>query len=182
MFNKIKNKGYAINKKKIILITIHRRENFGRRFIKICNTIKILAKENRNIDFVVTVHPNPYVKSTLQKFLKNINNIYLIKPLFYPEFIFLSSISKIIMSDSGGMQEELPTLKKYLILLREKTERKETIDLGYSFICGSSKNKIINKFKKLININNEHKKFKKNPFGDGKSSEKIFNFTKDKLI
>ncbi len=182
MINKIKFKGYSVNKKKIILITIHRRENFGKRFIKICNTIKILANQYKNIDFVVTVHPNPYVKKTLKKFLNKITNIYLIKPLFYPEFIYLSSISKIIMSDSGGMQEELPTLKKYLILLREKTERKETIEIGYSFICGSSKNKIINKFKKLININDEYKKFKRNPFGDGKSSEKIFNFTKDKLI
>jgi len=86
------------------------------------------------------------------------------------------------MSDSGGMQEELPTLKKYLILLREKTERKETIDLGYSFICGSNKNKILEKFKKLINLNNENKKFKQNPFGDGNSSKKIYQFTKKKLI
>ena len=86
------------------------------------------------------------------------------------------------MSDSGGMQEELPTLKKYLILLREKTERNETIRLGYSFICGSSKSKIVNKFNNLINLNNEKKKFTKNPFGDGKASEKIFKFTKKNLI
>ena len=182
IINKIKIKGYLIDKKKIVLVTIHRRENFGNRFIKICNTIKILAKKYTNVNFVITVHPNPYVKNTLNKMLKNIKNIYLIKPLFYPEFIFLSNKAKLIMSDSGGMQEELPTLKKYLILLREKTERKETISLGYSFICGSSKNKILKKFKKLININDEEKKFKRNPFGSGNSSEKIFKFTKKKLV
>ena len=113
--------------------------------------------------------------------LKKIQNIYLIKPLFYPEFIFLSSKAKIVMSDSGGMQEELPTLKKYLILLREKTERNETINLGYSFICGSNKNKILKKFKYLIHLNNENKKFKQNPFGDGNSSKKIYQFTLKKL-
>ena len=85
------------------------------------------------------------------------------------------------MSDSGGMQEELPTLKKYLILLRKKTERNETINLGYSFICGSNKNKILKKFKNLINLNNENKKFKQNPFGDGNSSKKIYQFTLKKL-
>lgn len=182
LISKIKNKGYKIKNRKIVLITIHRRENFGNRFLKICNTIKILSSKYYNIDFVVTVHPNPYVKKTLNKTLKDIKNIFLIKPLFYPEFIYLSSKAKLVMSDSGGMQEELPTLKKYLILLREKTEREETIDLGYSFICGSNKNKILEKFKKLINLNNENKKFKQNPFGDGNSSKRIYQFTKKKLI
>ena len=82
------------------------------------------------------------------------------------------------MSDSGGIQEELPTLKKYLILLREKTEREETIKLGYSFICGSSKKKIINVFRKLIIKSDYDNKFKYNPFGDGKSSARIYNFVK----
>tara|TARA_Y100000591_G_C21827929_1_gene697791 strand:+ start:414 stop:1541 length:1128 start_codon:yes stop_codon:yes gene_type:complete len=181
LISKIKTKGYTIKNKKIVLITIHRRENFGDRFLKICKTIKVLSKKYNNIDFVITVHPNPYVKKTLNKMLKKIQNIYLIKPLFYPEFIFLSSKAKIVMSDSGGMQEELPTLKKYLILLREKTERNETINLGYSFICGSNKNKILKKFKYLIHLNNENKKFKQNPFGDGNSSKKIYQFTLKKL-
>ena len=182
LVSKIKNKGYIIKNKKIVLITIHRRENFGDRFLKICNIIKILSKKYYNIDFVITVHPNPYVKKTLNKKLKDKKNIFLIKPLFYPEFIYLSSKAKLVMSDSGGMQEELPTLKKYLILLREKTERKETIDLGYSFICGSNKNKILKKFKKLIDLDNENKKFNQNPFGDGNSSKKIYQFTRKKLI
>jgi len=181
LISKIKTKGYTIKHKKIVLITIHRRENFGDRFLKICKTIKVLSNKYNKIDFVITVHPNPYVKKTLNKMLKKKQNIYLIKPLFYPEFIFLSSKAKIVMSDSGGMQEELPTLKKYLILLRKKTERNETINLGYSFICGSNKNKILKKFKNLINLNNENKKFKQNPFGDGNSSKKIYQFTLKKL-
>lgn len=182
LIKNIKKKGYQIKNRKIVLITIHRRENFGPRFIRICETIKILSKNYKEVDFVITLHPNPYVKKTLTKVLSNIKNIFLINPLFYPEFIFLSSKAKLVMSDSGGMQEELPTLKKYLILLREKTERNETIRLGYSFICGSSKSKIVNKFNNLINLNNEKKKFTKNPFGDGKASEKIFIFTKKNLI
>ena len=84
------------------------------------------------------------------------------------------------MSDSGGIQEELPSLKKYLILLREKTERNETVKLGYSFICGSSKTKILKNFKKLINKKNQNHKFKANPFGNGNSAKMIFNFIKKK--
>ena len=181
LIRRIKKKGYEIKHRKIVVVTIHRRENFGYRFLKICETIKLLSNKYNNIDFVITVHPNPYVKKTLNKTLKKLKNVFLIKPLFYPEFIFLSSKAKLVMSDSGGMQEELPTLKKYLILLREKTERKETINLGYSFVCGSYKNKILKKFKYLIHLNNENKKFKQNPFGNGNSSRKIYKFTLEKL-
>ena len=181
LIRRIKKKGYEIKDRKIVIVTIHRRENFGYRFLKICETIKLLSNKYNNIDFVITVHPNPYVKKTLNKTLKKLKNVFLIKPLFYPEFIFLSSKAKLVMSDSGGMQEELPTLKKYLILLREKTERKETINLGYSFVCGSYKNKILKKFKYLIHLNNENKKFKQNPFGNGNSSRKIYKFTLEKL-
>ena len=138
-------------------------------------------KGYKNIDFVVTVHPNPYVKKTLNKFLNKTNNIYLIKALFYPEFIFLLKKASLILSDSGGIQEELPTLKKYLILLREKTERNETIKLGYSFICGSSKTKILKNFKKLIAKKDQNLKFKTNPFGNGDSARIIFNFIKQKI-
>ena len=177
----ISKKGFVVKKRKIVLVTIHRRENFGSRFENICKTIKLLAKLYKNIDFVVTVHPNPYVKKTLNKFLNKTNNIYLIKALFYPEFIFLLKKASLILSDSGGIQEELPTLKKYLILLREKTERNETIKLGYSFICGSSKTKILKNFKKLIAKKDQNLKFKTNPFGNGDSARIIFNFIKQKI-
>ena len=178
--NIISKKGFTLKKRKIVLVTIHRRENFGIRFENICKTIKLLAKLYVEIDFVVTVHPNPYVKKTLNKFLHKIDNIYLIKALFYPEFIFLLKKSSLVMSDSGGIQEELPSLKKYLILLREKTERNETVKLGYSFICGSSKKKILKNFKNLINKKDQNYRFKANPFGNGNSAEMIFNFIKKK--
>ena len=178
LINKIRKKGYQVSNKKLILVTIHRRENFGKRFENICKTIKYLSKVYKNYDFVITIHPNPYVKKTLMKYLANKKNIFLIKPLFYPEFIFALKKSTFVLSDSGGIQEELPTLKKYLILLREKTEREETIKLGYSFICGSSKKKIINVFRKLIIKSDYDNKFKYNPFGDGKSSARIYNFVK----
>lgn len=181
LVNKIKKRGYVVNKKNLILITIHRRENFGLRFENICRTIKYLANIYKDFEFVITVHPNPYVQNTLRKHLKNIKNIFLIKPLFYPEFIYLVKKCSFVMSDSGGIQEELPTLKKYLILLREKTEREETIKLGYSFICGSSRKKILKKFKFLVNKNKNTNNFKRNPFGDGKSSRRIYNFIKNKF-
>jgi len=152
----------------IILITGHRRENFGSGFEKICRAISRLATKYTNILFVYPVHLNPNVSTIVHRMLGNYKNIRLISPLQYLDFVYLMNKSKIILTDSGGIQEEAPTLQKPVLLMRENTERPESNILK----VGTSSEKIIKEVDKLIN--NKEKEIKhKNPYGDGKASERI---------
>ena len=160
--------------KKIILVTCHRRENFGQPFEEICNAIMQLASNNKNIEIVFPVHLNPNIQKNAQLLL-NAENIKLIDPLDYPDLIWMMDKSYFILTDSGGIQEEAPSLGKPVLVLREVTERTEGVDAGTAILVGSSKEKIVTEASKLLNDTSYYETISKasNPYGDGKTSEKI---------
>jgi len=178
--SKIKSKvKFTINKKinfkkDIILVTGHRRENFGFGFENICKAIRYIA-HNNDVQIIYPVHLNPNVQKVVTEYLSNINNVILIKPLPYEIFIYLMNKSKIILTDSGGIQEEAPSLGKPVLVMRETTERPEAIEIGTVKLVGTDKNKIIKETELLINDSNKYEKISKlaNPYGDGKASKRI---------
>jgi UDP-N-acetylglucosamine 2-epimerase (non-hydrolysing) len=136
--------------KKIILVTGHRRENFGDGFINICEALKTIAINNPNIDIVYPVHLNPNVQKPVKDILSNIPNIYLIKPLQYESFIYMMDNSYFIITDSGGVQEEAPSLGKPVLVMRDTTERPEAVEAGTVKLVGTDKEKIIKEAQKLL--------------------------------
>ncbi|QIL40677.1 UDP-N-acetylglucosamine 2-epimerase (non-hydrolyzing) [Pedobacter sp. HDW13] len=165
------------NGRNIILITCHRRENFGKGLINICKAIKELSFTYKNIDFVFPVHLNPNVQKTVHQELQNLSNVFLINPLNYLEFVSLMAKSYIILTDSGGIQEEAPSLKKPILILRETTERQEAVENELAILIGNSTENIITNTKKLIEDKTFYSKMiqNKNPFGEGNASIMIFN-------
>lgn len=161
--------------KKFILITAHRRENFGEGLLNICNSIKDLAHNYRDINFVYPVHPNPNVIKPVKNTLSNIGNVHLIKPLDYESFTYLMKHSYIILTDSGGIQEEAPSLGKPVLVMRDTTERPEAVIAGTVKLVGNKKNKIKKSVEVLLNDNRAYIKMSKaiNPYGDGRACEKI---------
>jgi UDP-N-acetylglucosamine 2-epimerase (non-hydrolysing) len=166
---------------KIILITGHRRENFGEPLEEICTAIKLLAQEFADIQFFYPVHPNPNVKEVVFKLIGNIKNIYLIDPLDYPYLIWLMQKSYIIITDSGGIQEEAPSLGKPILVTRNVTERMEGIEAGTAKLVGSSKDVILSEIRKLLNNDNYYNSMSKahNPYGDGKACEYILELLRE---
>lgn len=164
-------------KRDIVLVTGHRRENHGQGFINICNALKRLSKENTEIQIVYPVHLNPKVKNIVHSMLSGINNIHLVSPLSYPSFIWLINKSKIILTDSGGIQEEAPSLGKPVIVLRDTTERQEAIDEGTALLAGTEEDVIFQLANTLLNNKKQYLEMssKTNPYGDGKASERIVN-------
>ncbi len=158
-----------------ILITGHRRENFGEGFINICSAISELALKYENYNFIYPVHLNPNVQDPVNKLLANKKNIFLIKPQTYLPFISLMMNSKIILTDSGGVQEEAPSLGKPVLVMRENTERPEAVTAGTVKLVGTDKQKIFNEVSKLLDNNLEYKKMANaiNPYGDGLASKRI---------
>jgi len=171
----IKIDGYKITNRKIILVTGHRRENFGEGFLNICKALKEIALEHHDIDIVYPVHLNPNVQKPVFELLSDISNIYLIKPLDYEPFVYLMSNSYIILTDSGGIQEEAPSLGKPVLVMRDTTERPEAVEAGTVKLVGTNTQTIIKEVEKLLDDKNEYEKMSKahNPYGDGKASERI---------
>ncbi len=169
-----------VQDKDIILVTGHRRENHGEGFINICSAIKEIAIKNPNIFIFYPVHLNPKVLEPVNSILGDIENIKLIDPLSYPDFIWLMNRSKIIITDSGGVQEEAPSLGKPVLVMRNNTERPEAVDAGTVILVGTDKERIVNKTLELLNDDIYYKKMSElhNPYGDGKASERIVNFIK----
>ena len=169
------------DQRKIVLITGHRRENFGQGFINICESIKTLALSNPEIDIVYPVHLNPNVQEPVKKILSGIDNVYLIKPLQYESFIYIMKKSYFIITDSGGVQEEAPSLGKPVLVMRDTTERPEAVDAGTVKLVGTDFKTITEEAQKLIDDKDEYEKMSKahNPYGDGKACEKIVNFLKE---
>ena len=157
--------------KKLILVTGHRRENFGDGFLQLCEALVQLSKRE-DVEIVYPVHLNPKVQEPVYKSLSNQNNIHLIPPADYPLFIWLMQRATLIISDSGGVQEEAPTLGIPVLVTREITERAEGIDKGFSILVGTDKVKIVNE---ANNILDHFKGFDsvENPYGDGKACERI---------
>tara|TARA_B100000575_G_scaffold294067_1_gene307826 strand:+ start:986 stop:2113 length:1128 start_codon:yes stop_codon:yes gene_type:complete len=164
--------------KKIVLITGHRRESFGKGFEEICKSIKELAEDFRDMQFVYPVHLNPNVRKPVEEFLSDMSNIFLIDPLEYLPFIFLMQKSYLILTDSGGIQEEAGALNVPVLVMREITERPEGIEAGTIRLVGTEKTKIVSSFIELINDKAIYQKMSEaeNPFGDGLASKKIASY------
>lgn len=175
--NKLDKKfSFIDKKKKILLVTGHRRENFGDGIKNICLALKEIAMSNKNeLQIIFSVHLNPNVASPVNKILKGIDNIKLLPPQDYLAFIYLMEISNIILTDSGGIQEEAPSLKKPVIVMREFTERLEGVKNGNIILTGSDKSQIINSVNKLLNNQRFYNQMikKANPYGDGNSAKLI---------
>ena len=168
--------------KKIILVTGHRRENFGEGFTNICKALKKIADNNHDVDIVYPVHLNPNVQKPVKNILSNSKNIYLINPLSYENFIYLMSKSYFIITDSGGVQEEAPSLGKPVLVMRNTTERPEAVEAGTVKLVGTNFEAIVNESQKFLDDEKEYKKMSKahNPYGDGSASKRIVNFFKTK--
>jgi UDP-N-acetylglucosamine 2-epimerase (non-hydrolysing) len=174
-------KGKLNFQKKIILVTGHRRENQGEGLKNICSALKTIAQLYPDVQIIYPVHLNPNVKGPVHKLLSGISNIFLVEPLAYPAFIWLMEKSYIIITDSGGIQEEAPSLGKPVLVTRDTTERPEAVEEGTVLLVGTNTEKIITETQKLLNNTNYYNSMSQlhNPYGDGKATEKIVNFIKN---
>jgi len=172
------------SKRKLVLITGHRRENFGDGFLNICHSIKNLSVRYPNVDFVYPVHLNPNVKKPVYEILGKgdaTSNIHLISPLDYLPFVYLMSKSYLVLTDSGGIQEEAPGLGKPVLVMRDTTERPEAIEAGTVMLVGTSKEKIISEVSRLLDDKMHYKTMSQatNPYGDGKACQRITEYIKN---
>lgn len=184
--NILKESGYDINRitgnKKVVLITGHRRENFGDGFISICKAIKTLSIKYPNVDFVYPMHLNPNVRKPIHEIfgedLSNLNNAFFIEPLEYLSFVYLMEKSSIVLTDSGGIQEEAPGLGKPVLVMRDTTERPEALNAGTVKLVGTNYDKIIEEVSMLLENNEYYDLMSKavNPYGDGYSSKRIVEY------
>lgn len=181
--NIINNKGYdterIVSGKKIVLITGHRRENFGDGFINICKAIKTLVSKYKEVDFIYPMHLNPNVREPIRKVfgddLNAFENVFFIEPLEYLSFVYLMEKSFIVLTDSGGIQEEAPGLGKPVLVMRETTERPEALQAGTVKLVGTHSEKIVDEISKLIEDTDYYDSMSMavNPYGDGLSCERI---------
>ena len=164
----------------MILVTGHRRENHGEGFERICQALKEIAKSKPKVKIIYPVNLNPMVQEPVNRYLKDLKNILLISPLSYPEFIWLMNRSKIIITDSGGVQEEAPSLGKPVLVMRENTERPEAVDAGTVILVGTNKEKIVNAALDLLDNKERFQLMSElhNPYGDGKACSRIIDFLK----
>ena len=163
------------NDNKFVLITGHRRENFGQGFLDMCNGIKTLAQMHPEVNFVYPVHLNPNVQKPVLELLSGIKNVYLIDPLDYEPFVYLMSKCYLILTDSGGIQEEAPSLGKPVLVMRDTTERPEAVDAGTVKLVGTNTEHIVTEVNRLLADSQAYVSMSKahNPYGDGKACEKI---------
>jgi UDP-N-acetylglucosamine 2-epimerase (non-hydrolysing) len=163
------------NSKKLILVTGHRRENHGQGFINICEGLKEIAIRNKEVQIIYPVHLNPNVKGPVYEILAGLNTIHLIEPLAYPAFVWLMNQSYLIITDSGGVQEEAPSLGKPVLVMRDNTERPEAVDAGTVILVGTDKEKIIIECSDLLVNSERYNKMSAlhNPYGDGKACKRI---------
>lgn len=177
--------GYDVNRlnngKKLVLITGHRRENFGDGFINMCTAIKDLTVKYPDLDFVYPMHLNPNVRKPIHEVfgenLSGLKNMFFIEPLEYLSFVYLMEKSSIVLTDSGGIQEEAPGLGKPVLVMRDTTERPEALDAGTVKLVGTDYNKIVNEVSSLIDDKAAYEKMSKavNPYGDGLVCGRIVN-------
>ena len=166
--------------KKLILATGHRRESFGDGFERICRALKKISLDNPHIQILYPVHLNPNVQEPVNKLLAGLQNVFLIKPQSYLKFCYLMQRASIILTDSGGIQEEAPSLGKPVLVLRDTTERPEAIDAGTVKLVGTKVDLIVEQVNVLLNDEVEYQKMSvaHNPYGDGHASKRISDFLK----
>lgn len=179
----LKDAGYDVNRlsdgKKLVLITGHRRENFGDGFINMCTAIKDLSHKYPDVDFVYPMHLNPNVRKPIHEVfgedLSNLGNMFFIEPLEYLSFVYLMEKSAIVLTDSGGIQEEAPGLGKPVLVMRDTTERPEALDAGTVKLVGTDYDKIVNSVSELLDDSKAYERMSKavNPYGDGKACGRI---------
>ena len=169
-------------KRRVVLITGHRRENFGDGFQRICRAISTLAASFNDVDFVYPVHMNPNVRGPVMHMLSNHPNIHLIEPLEYLPFVYLMKQAFIILTDSGGVQEEAPSLGKPVLVMRDTTERPEAVDAGTVKLVGTNEEKIIKSVSKLLSNTQEYDatSLSHNPYGDGTACNTIVDYLIEK--
>lgn len=163
---------------KIILVTGHRRENFGAGFINICQAIKQIAVEHPEVQVIYPVHLNPNVQKPVYEILSGLANVHLIEPLDYQPFVYLMQKAHIILTDSGGVQEEAPSLHKPVLVMRDTTERPEAVKEGTVKLVGTNQDLIVQSVNELLNDTELYRKMTsaKNPYGDGNTSQLILDY------
>jgi UDP-N-acetylglucosamine 2-epimerase (non-hydrolysing) len=161
--------------RRMVLITGHRRESFGGGFERICEAIGRLADQFAEVEFVYPVHLNPNVREPVGRLLGNRANVHLVEPAPYPEFVWLMDRAHVILTDSGGVQEEAPSLKKPILVMRETTERPEAVEAGAVQLVGTSIEAITDGVATLLTDEKEYQRrqVEKNPYGDGRAAERI---------
>lgn len=161
--------------RRMILVTGHRRENFGKGFENICSALLQLATEQPHVDFIYPVHLNPNVRGPVLRLLKHCPSIHLIEPLDYLPFVYLMTRSTFIITDSGGIQEEAPSLGKPVLVMRETTERPEAVTAGTAKLVGTDPKQIVGEASRLLNNRDAFEKMAKtaNPYGDGRAAERV---------
>jgi UDP-N-acetylglucosamine 2-epimerase (non-hydrolysing) len=176
----ILEKGFDAEASEFVLVTGHRRENFGQGIVNICSALKKIALDRPNINIVYPVHLNPNVFKPVNDLLGNVKNVYLIEPLQYEAFIYLMSLSKLIITDSGGVQEEAPSLGKPVLVMRDTTERPEAVSAGTVKLVGTNIQGIVSATNELLDNTLVYESMAKahNPYGDGKACERIISFMK----
>ena len=166
--------------RRLVLITGHRRENFGEGFINICNAIRELAEKYADVDFVYPMHLNPNVRRPIKEVFgsQTPENVFFIEPLDYLPFVYMMEKSYLILTDSGGIQEEAPSLGKPVLVMRDVTERPEAVEAGTVFLVGTDREKIVRTASEFLDDKDRYDSHsqKHNPYGDGKASERIVNF------
>lgn len=171
----IREKGYVVGERDYILVTGHRRENFGEGFLNICRAIKEIAARYPQLDLVYPVHLNPNVQKPVYELLSGLNNVYLIDPVDYLPFVYLMQHSRLILTDSGGVQEEAPSLGKPVLVMRNATERPEAVEAGTVKLVGTDHSTIVNEVSRLLDDREQYAAMSEthNPYGDGHASERI---------
>ncbi len=165
----------------MVLITGHRRENLGDGFIHIAQAIQELSTQFPDVDFVYPMHLNPNVRKSIHEVLGNdlshFSNMFFIEPLEYLSFIYMMEKADLVLTDSGGIQEEAPSLKKPVLVMRDTTERPEAVEAGTVILVGTDKEKIVSNVSNLLTDNAHYQQMARaiNPYGDGKSCERIVN-------
>ena len=175
IFRETSLKDKKIFKKKIILVTMHRRENWGEPLKKTCRAINKIIDKHSDVSVIFPLHKNPEIRSNVKKILQNRKNILLLDTLDYDDMINLMSKSYIILTDSGGIQEEAPSLGKPVLVLRDETERPEAVEAGVVKLIGTDEERIFSEIDLVLNSREKYREMSKsiNPYGDGKASERI---------
>ena len=171
----LQTKGYTLSGRRYVLVTGHRRENFGDGFLHICQAISELARQHPDVDIVYPVHLNPNVQKPVYELLSGLGNVYLIAPLDYLPFVYAMQHCHLLLTDSGGVQEEAPSLGKPVLVMRDTTERPEAVEAGTVKIVGTNSATIVEKVNRLLDDEALYRRMSEthNPYGDGEACQRI---------